>query len=150
MEGYETYLRDHGFSDNSVRSYLYAAKQLNERLETLNNEELLAHKDWLIATYSAKTVNIRIVAINSYLDYLGYEGVRLAGLRIQQKPLSNRPLQSMRYCEWEPLVANVRYWHREPSIFRKGAACCYLRLAMSESRRRRFSAWRIESGPRTS
>ncbi len=66
------------------------------------------------------------------------------------KTLSNRPLQSMRYCEWEPLVANVRYWHREPSIFRKGAACCYLRLAMSESRRRRFSAWRIESGPRTS
>ncbi len=64
--------------------------------------------------------------------------------------LSNRPLQSMRYCEWEPLVANVRYWHGEPSIFRKGAACCYLRLAMSESRRRRFSAWRIESGPRTS
>ena len=71
-------------------------------------------------------------------------------IRAREVLLSNRPLQSMRYCEWEPLVANVRYWHREPSIFRRGAACRHLRLAMSESRRRRFSAWRMESGPRTS
>lgn len=97
MEGYETHLRDHGFSDNSVRSYLYAAKQLNERIQTLNNEELLAHKDWLISTYSAKTVNIRIVAINSYLDYLGYEGVRLASLRIQQKPFLDNVISNEEY-----------------------------------------------------
>ena len=83
-------------------------------------------------------------------DEKGVAWEDVEGMSDAEAYVSNRPLQSMRYCEWEPLVANVRYWHREPSIFRKGAACCYLRLAMSESRRRRFSAWRIESGPRTS
>lgn len=97
MEGYEQYLRNRGFSDNSVRSYLYAAKQLDKRLKTLNNEELLAHKDWLIATYSAKTVNIRLVAINAYLDFKGYEGIRLAGLRIQQSPFLDNVISNEQY-----------------------------------------------------
>ena len=97
MEGYERHLRDQGFSDNSIRSYLYAAKQLNERLETLSNEGLIAHKDWLIATYSAKTVNIRLVAINAYLDFRGYEGIRLAGLRIQQKPFLDNVISNEQY-----------------------------------------------------
>lgn len=97
MEEYERYLREQGFSDNSVRSYVYAANQLNARVETLSSEGLLAHKDWLIATYSAKTVNIRLVAINAYLDFVGYEGIRLAGLRIQQKPFLDNVVSNEQY-----------------------------------------------------
>lgn len=140
MEGYETYLRDHGFSDNSVRSYLYAAKQLNERLETLNNEELLAHKDWLIATYSAKTVNIRIVAINSYLDYLGYEGVRLAGLRIQQKPFLDNVISNEEYKRMVRLLESEAdsFW----LLLVRFLACTGARV----SELRRFSVADVEAG----
>lgn len=86
MEDYQRHLREKGFSDNTIASYRYAVKQMHERDEAISNESLLAHKDWLAAHFAVKTVNLRITAINSYLDFIEYEGIRLKSLRIQQKP----------------------------------------------------------------
>ena len=87
MEGYKTYLIEKGFSTHTVDSYLFAIRQLHERVcAQPSNENLLGHKDWLAAHFSAKTVNLRITAINSYLDFIEYRGIRLKSIRIQQKP----------------------------------------------------------------
>lgn len=87
MGDYRTYLVEKDFSANTIDSYLFAIRQLHERLGTkLTNETLLAHKDWLASHYTAKTVNLRITAINSYLDFNEHQGIRLKSLRIQQKP----------------------------------------------------------------
>lgn len=94
MEDYKTYLAEKGFSTHTVDSYLFAIRQLRERLDDEpTNEDLLAHKDWLAARFAAKTANLRITAINSYLDFIGYPGIRLKGLRIQQKPYVGRSRQ---------------------------------------------------------
>jgi len=87
MEDYKTYLVEKGFSAHTVDSYLFAIRQLHEKVGGKpSNEDLLGHKDWLAANFAAKTVNLRITAINSYLDFIEYRGIRLKSLRIQQKP----------------------------------------------------------------
>lgn len=87
MEDYGTYLLEKGFSANTIGSYLFAIRQLHEKVgHKPNNEELLEHKDWLATHFAVKTVNLRITAINSYLDFIEYRGIRLKSLRIQQKP----------------------------------------------------------------
>lgn len=97
MEGYELHLQNLGRSDNTIAAYSFAARQLTERIQLLANESLLDHKDWLIATYAAKTVNNRIIAINSYLDYIGYEGIRLSGVKVQQKPFLDNVVSPTEY-----------------------------------------------------
>ena len=87
MEDYRAHLVEKGFSTHSIDSYLFAICQLREKFGVQpSNEGLLEHKDWLVAHFAAKTVNLRITAINSYLDFINYRGIRLKSLRIQQKP----------------------------------------------------------------
>ena len=98
MEDFKAHLFDCGFSNHTVASYLYAAKQLESRMcDGLSNEALLAHKDWLASRYAAKTVNLRITAINSYLDFVGYDGMRLKSLRVQQKPYLDNVISQSDY-----------------------------------------------------
>ena len=98
MEEYKTFLFEKGFSTYTVDSYLFAVRQLSGRLEAImTNEALLAHKDWLAAHFAAKTVNLRITAINSYLDFIDYQGIRLKSLRIQQKPYLDNVISQEEY-----------------------------------------------------
>ena len=97
MEEFERHLRRKGYSANTVASYAFAARQLCEHIGTLADESLLAHKDWLIGTYAAKTVNNRLIAINAYLDFVGYDGLRLAGVKIQQKPFLDNVVSNEQY-----------------------------------------------------
>lgn len=97
METFETYLRNQGYASNTISSYQFAASQLNKRLSYLNDQALLDHKDWLVSTFSAKTANNRIGAINVYLDYLGYEGIRIKGIKVQQKPFLDNVISKKEY-----------------------------------------------------
>ncbi|WP_165056353.1 MULTISPECIES: tyrosine-type recombinase/integrase [unclassified Adlercreutzia] len=114
MEDYRTYLVEKGFSAYTVESYLFAIRQLNERFGTkLTNEGLLAHKDWLAAHFAAKTVNLRITAINSYLDFTEFQGIRLKSLRIQQKPYLDNVISQEEYVLMRDalLQDGELFWH---------------------------------------
>ena len=98
MEDYETYLAEKGFSAHTVDSYLFAVRQLSDRVGCEpSNESLMEHKDWLAAHFAAKTVNLRITAINSYLDFIDYQGIRLKSLRVQQKPYLDNAISQEDY-----------------------------------------------------
>lgn len=113
MEDFQHHLREMGFSDNTISSYQYAIKQLREREHNLSNESLLLHKDWLAAHFAAKTVNLRITAINSYLDFIDYKGIRLKSLRIQQKPFLDNVISQEDYeLLRDSLKADGKlFWH---------------------------------------
>lgn len=97
MEEFETYLRSHNYAPNTIASYLFAAAQLQDRAAVLTDRALLEHKEWLVASFSAKTANNRIGAINVYLDYRGYSGLRLKGVKVQQKPFLNNVISNKEY-----------------------------------------------------
>ena len=98
MEMYIRYLNEKGFSGNTIQSYEYAIRQLHERVPAdFTNEDLLNHKDWLVSSFAPKTANTRITAINSYLDFIDYDGIRLKSLRVQQKPFLDNVISQADY-----------------------------------------------------
>lgn len=82
---FEEYLRCKNMAENSIVAYEFAAKNYLQRHEKVNKHNLLLYKNYLIETFKPKTVNLRIIGINKYLDYLGKDKLRLKPIKIQQK-----------------------------------------------------------------
>lgn len=97
MTSYSSYLKAKGFSQNTVDSYTRAVIQFEQRVSRIDDRALLEHKEWLMASFSARTANARIAALNAYLDFVGYEGLRLKGVRIQQKPYLENVVSNEEY-----------------------------------------------------
>ncbi|RGJ47746.1 integrase [Olsenella sp. TM06-36] len=97
MKDFIDYLEGRGYASNTVNLYVYAVMQLSERVPEMTDQALLEHKDWLIATFSPKTANNRIGAINVYLDFIGYKGMRLKGIKVQQKPFLDNVITNEQY-----------------------------------------------------
>ena len=79
------YLNKTSFSKNTVESYSYAITQFFQQYNEINPDNLKKYKVWLIENYKPKTVNLRIRAINCYLDYIDKGSYKLPFVKIQQK-----------------------------------------------------------------
>lgn len=97
MKAFEEHLRTQEYAENTIASYMFAIRQYNERYACLSNQSLLDYKEWLVSSFSPKTANNRIGAINSYLDFIGYDGLRLKGIKVQQKPFLNNVISNDEY-----------------------------------------------------
>lgn len=113
METFINHLKSKEMSQNTIDSYSYAVSQFLSRCETINDESLLSHKDWLVSEFAAKTANNRIGALNCYLDYIEYGGMRLRGVRVQQKPFLDNVISQAEYETLRNglLEDNDLYWH---------------------------------------
>lgn len=85
IEEFERHLRGTNLSENTVTSYLFAVKQFSEQYDSVTKRNLKEHKTWLIENYKPKTVNLRIRAINCYLESIGKETWKLSSVKVQQK-----------------------------------------------------------------
>lgn len=99
MKTFAQYLQEKDYSENTVSSYVFAIDQLINRALSLTNQSLLAHKEWLVSSFAPKTANNRIGAINAYLDFIAFDGIRLKGVRIQQKPFLNNVISNEQYAQ---------------------------------------------------
>ena len=85
LEEFEAHLRRNNLSENTISSYLLTIRMYQQLSGEITKQNLLAFKGYLIETYKPKTVNLRIQAINKYLDFIKKEKLRLAPVKIQQK-----------------------------------------------------------------
>lgn len=85
MKAFEIYLRDIDLSENTVRAYLFALRQFAKQYDKVTKRNLQNYKVWLIENYKPKTVNLRLRALNCYLESIGKEAWRLPLIRVQQK-----------------------------------------------------------------
>lgn len=99
MKTFDQYLWEKGYAKNTIDSYSFAICQLIENTQALTNQSLLAHKEWLVSSFAPKTANNRIGAINAYLDYIAFDGIRLKGVRIQQKPFLDNVISNEQYVQ---------------------------------------------------
>lgn len=99
MKSFARYLQEKGYAQNTVESYVFASEQLLEKVAQLTNQSLLNHKEWLVSSFAPKTANNRIGAINVYLDYIAFDGIRLRGVRIQQKPFLDNVISNEQYVQ---------------------------------------------------
>lgn len=84
-ENFERHLRTSAFAENTISAYIYALRQYSNMYGEVTLKNLRQYKVWLIENYSPKTVNLRLRAINCYLDSIGKENWKLPFIRIQQK-----------------------------------------------------------------
>lgn len=85
-ELFESYLNDQNLSHNTTISYLYALKQFHDLYPTLTKQNLRNYKIYLIEHYKPQTINLRIRAINCYLESIEQENLKITTIKVQQKP----------------------------------------------------------------
>lgn len=110
---FETYLKDQNLSLNTIHSYVFAEKQYKERYEKLTTQNLRDYKVFLIENYKPQTVNLRIRAINCYLEYSHKEEWKLTSVRTQQKPFLENVISEADYLYFKNCLKrdNEMYWY---------------------------------------
>ena len=68
VEKFKNYLVKHNLSENTVLSYEKTMQIYFQQYEEVTKKNLLSFKGYLIEKYKPKTVNLRIQAINKYLE----------------------------------------------------------------------------------
>ena len=94
---FERHMRDENLSENTISSYLFAVKQFSNQYNEITLKNLRAYKVWLIEGYKPKTVNLRLRAINCYLESIGKERWKLPFVRVQQKAFLENVLSEADY-----------------------------------------------------
>lgn len=85
LEKFERYLKRKNLAENTIEAYMFAARQFSEKFSEPSKQNLNLYKQWLIENYKPKTVNLRLRAINCYLECMGKNSYRLKFIKIQQK-----------------------------------------------------------------
>jgi hypothetical protein len=86
---FEEYLRKDNLSKNTITSYLWTVNYYTENYDAVSKENLLAYKGYLMEFFKPKTVNLRIQAINKYLEYLDKQQLQLKAVKVQQEEFLN-------------------------------------------------------------
>lgn len=105
-EKYERHLRRLGLSENTIASYIFAIKQYDIQYGDITRNCLKAYKVWLIENYKPKTVNLRLRAINCYLEYIGRDKWKLPFVRIQQKTYLENVISEADYNYFKSALQN--------------------------------------------
>ena len=103
---FERHLRDMNLSENTIASYLFAVKQFNEQYGAITLKNLRAYKVWLIESYKPKTVNLRLRAINCYLESIGRDKWKMPFVRVQQKAFLENVISQEDYEYFKTCLKN--------------------------------------------
>ena len=82
---FEAHLRNGCLSENTIISYLWTVNYYLTHYTGTATDNLLTYKGYLLEKYKPKTVNLRIQAINKYLEFLGEDKRQLKFVKVQQK-----------------------------------------------------------------
>ncbi len=85
MKEFEDFLRKNNLAEKTISSYIFTINKYFSIYDDVTKKNLLTFKGDLLETYKPKTVNLRIQAINKYLDFIGKEKLKLKFIKIQQK-----------------------------------------------------------------
>lgn len=85
MDNFETFLVSENLAPNTVSAYIVAISGYFKQFEEINKKNLLAWKSSLIENFKAKTVNLKIQAINKYLDYIKRSSLKIKSVKVQQR-----------------------------------------------------------------
>lgn len=85
FESFETLLQQENMARNTVHAYLYAVRDYYAHYKELSKKNLLLYKTFLIENYKPKTVNLRLQALNRYLEFSGRPKWRLKSVKVQQR-----------------------------------------------------------------
>jgi len=108
---FEKYLREQNLSRNTIAAYLFAVKQFDSKYERLTRNNLRDYKVFLIENYKPQTINLRIRAINCYLESLGKTEWKLPTIKVQQKPFLENVISEADYLYFKNRLKADQEWY---------------------------------------
>ena len=85
MEKFNQFLSAKNLAKNTVSAYVAAIQGYKELFDEVNKKNLLLWKTYLIENFKAKSVNLKIQAMNKYLEFIGKVKLRLKSIKVQQR-----------------------------------------------------------------
>ena len=82
---FETFLRRLDLAKNTVSSYVWTVNYFERTYKDFNKKNLLAYKGYLVEHFKPQTVNLRLQAINKYLEFIKQDKLKLRFIKVQQK-----------------------------------------------------------------
>ncbi len=82
---FKSFLSRHDLAANTVRSYVWTVNHFLDRYKECTRENLLAYKGYLMEHHKPQTVNLRLQAINKYLEFIKKEKLKMRFVKVQQK-----------------------------------------------------------------
>jgi len=94
---FEEYLKEQNLSPNTILSYMCAISQYEKRYDKVSKKNLRDYKMYLIENYKPQTVNLRIRAMNCYLESIQKSSWKLTTVKVQQKPFLENVISEADY-----------------------------------------------------
>lgn len=85
MEKFKEFLLAKNLAKNTVSAYIIAIRGYQELYEEVNKKNLLLWRAYLIDNFKAKSVNLKIQAMNKYLEFIRKDKLRLKSVKVQQR-----------------------------------------------------------------
>ena len=107
---FEGFLRRSNLADNTIKAYVYAVKQYCGRYDKVTKSNLQKYKLFLLENYKPKTVNLRIRAVNCYLEAIGKEKLALSSVKVQQKTYLENVISDADYMYFKECLRRDGEW----------------------------------------
>ena len=82
---FERFLVKANLAKSTVTSYLWTMKYFLDNYKEVNKKNLLAYKGYLMENFKPQTVNLRLQAMNKYLEFSKQEKLKMKFVKAQQK-----------------------------------------------------------------
>ena len=113
IDQFEKYLKGTNLAENTIAAYSFALRQYNEQWDAVNKKNLRDYKVFLIEKYKPKTVNLRLRAINCYLESIGKSSMKMPFVRVQQKAFLENVISEADYEYFKKCLKrdDEMYWY---------------------------------------
>lgn len=105
-KAFEEYLHQTNLSENTKKSYQTAVKQFFGMYTSVDKANLRSYKAHLIEEYKPKTVNLRIRAVNCFLDSIKKSELKLSSIKLQQKTYLDNVISEADYEYFKKCLHN--------------------------------------------
>lgn len=85
MKEFKSFLEKSNLSSNTIYAYLNALASYFKKYNEITRHNLLEWKIYLIENFKAKTVNLKIQAMNKYLEFIKKSNLKIKAIKVQQK-----------------------------------------------------------------
>ena len=97
MDKFKFFLLRENLSQNTISAYIVAVKDFKNKYEEVTKKNLLLFKTYLIEIFKPKSVNLKIQAINRYLEFIKKSDLKLKFIKVQQKPFLENVISDADY-----------------------------------------------------
>ncbi len=118
LEEFQTFLQFQNKSAHTIRAYLFTIRQFFELYPTVNQENLILYKCYLIDRYQPQTVNLRIRAMNCYVEFLHLPYTKLLMVKHRNRPFL------------ENVISQADYEYLKRCLLRDGKYTYYYAIRM--------------------